>query len=248
MFDPVLATAPDREALVTRSGRWTYSALDRLADAAGAVLAGLGVGPGDRVAAALPNDVDVVAAFHGAMRIGAVWVGINRALAPPEKAYLLSDSGAIVLLCDPDTAAQLEPLAGQLTGLRRTLVVEPADPAGEWRGAPPAAGAPRPPPPRAPPRAAGRPPAPAHPPRRRAPPPAPRRPPPRPPATGESDISAVTRLHLGNHGEHHRTQSDLLVHKRSDALLDQFPEVARLYLAAAQPLKRPHHALLGAGQ
>ena len=36
---------------------------------------GSGVGPGDRVAASLPNEADVVIAFHGAMRLGAVWVG-----------------------------------------------------------------------------------------------------------------------------------------------------------------------------
>ena len=50
------------------------------------------MGTGDRVAASLPNDTDVVVAFHGAMRLGAVWVGVNRALAPPEKGFLFDDS------------------------------------------------------------------------------------------------------------------------------------------------------------
>ena len=62
--------------------------------------AALGVRAGDRVAGALPNDLDVILAFHGAMRLGAVWVGINRALAPPEKQFLLDDSGTSLLLCD----------------------------------------------------------------------------------------------------------------------------------------------------
>lgn len=35
--------------------------------------------PGDRVAACLPNDLDIVVAFHGAQRIGAIWTGINEA-------------------------------------------------------------------------------------------------------------------------------------------------------------------------
>ena len=34
----------------------------------------------------IPHDTDVVVAFHGAMRIGAVWVGVHRNLAAPEKA------------------------------------------------------------------------------------------------------------------------------------------------------------------
>jgi long-chain acyl-CoA synthetase len=44
----------------------------------------------------------VVLAFHGAMRIGAVWVGVNQALAPPEKQYILDDSGASVFLADAE--------------------------------------------------------------------------------------------------------------------------------------------------
>jgi len=105
VFDRALADRPAAEALVTRSGRWTYEQLDELADRAAHALAGLGVRPGDRVAASLPNDWEVVAAFHGAMRLGAVWVGVNRVLAPPERQYLLDDSGARVLLADTDVAA-----------------------------------------------------------------------------------------------------------------------------------------------
>jgi long-chain acyl-CoA synthetase len=98
VLDGVLADDPDREALVTRSGRVTYAELDRLADRAAGALRDLEVRTGDRVAASLPNDTDVVVAFHGAMRLGAVWVGVNRALAPPEKRYLLADCGARLLL------------------------------------------------------------------------------------------------------------------------------------------------------
>src|SRR5262245_27901490 len=100
VLDAVLATDPDREVLVTRSGRYSYAALDRLANRAAHALASLGVRSGDRVAGALPNDNDVVVAFHGAMRLGAIWVGVNRALAAPEKEYLLSDSGTTLLVCD----------------------------------------------------------------------------------------------------------------------------------------------------
>ncbi len=102
VLDDALAADPDRVALVTRSRRLTYADLDREADRAAHALRALGVGPGDRVAASLPNDAAVVVAFHGAMRLGAVWVGVNRALAAPEKRFLLEDSGAAVLLADDD--------------------------------------------------------------------------------------------------------------------------------------------------
>src|SRR5688572_32947024 len=85
VFDAVLSADPDRAALVTRTRRLSYAELDAEANRAAHALRELGVGAGDRVAASLPNDADVVAAFHGAMRLGAVWLGVNRALAPPEK-------------------------------------------------------------------------------------------------------------------------------------------------------------------
>ena len=125
VFAPVVASDPEREALVTRSGRWSYAELDRLAARAAHALHALGVRAGDRVAGALPNDLDVILAFHGAMRIGAIWVGVNRALAPPEKRYLLDDSGASLLVCDGATAEQVA--SGDAP---RVVVLE--DGRGEW--------------------------------------------------------------------------------------------------------------------
>jgi len=99
-FSAVLERDPAHEALVTRGGRWTYAQLDELCARAARVWLDLGVRAGDRVAVGLPNEVDIIAAFHGAMRVGAVWVGINQALAAPERAYLLDDSGASWFLAD----------------------------------------------------------------------------------------------------------------------------------------------------
>ncbi len=102
VLDRALADDPSLVALVTRSRRLTYAELDAEADQAAHALWMLGVRPGDRVAASLPNDAAVVVAFHGAMRLGAVWLGINRALAPPEMQFQLGDAEASVYLCDDD--------------------------------------------------------------------------------------------------------------------------------------------------
>jgi long-chain acyl-CoA synthetase len=122
-----LATDPGAPALVTRSARLTYEQLDGLADQAAGALHALGVSPGDRVAASLANDAPILIAFHGAMRLGAVWVGINQALAPPEKAYMLTDSKATLLLADDAVADGL----GGVPGAHPARVVRPA----EWAGA-----------------------------------------------------------------------------------------------------------------
>ena len=133
VLDRVLAEEPGREALVGRHGRFSYAELDVAANRAARALAELGVRPGDRVAACLQNDVDLVVAFLGCMRMGALWVGVNRVLAPPEKAYLLRDSGAAVLLATSEVAAELAEHRDGLPSLAHVVVVDPGGSADAWR-------------------------------------------------------------------------------------------------------------------
>ncbi len=107
VIDPVVAAEPEREALVGRSGRFTFAALDAAANRAANALAALGVARGARVAACLPNDVQLPILFLATQRLGALWVGVNRLLAPPEKAYLLRDSGAHVYVTLAASAREL---------------------------------------------------------------------------------------------------------------------------------------------
>jgi long-chain acyl-CoA synthetase len=128
-----LTQHPDREALVGRHGRFTWAELDAEANRAAHALASLGVGTGDRVAMSLPNDVDIVVGFLACMRLGAVWLGLSLVLAPPEKAYLLDDSGASVMLATPSVAAELGPPARVNAASARTVVVDPGGAGAEWR-------------------------------------------------------------------------------------------------------------------
>jgi acyl-CoA synthetase (AMP-forming)/AMP-acid ligase II len=114
---------PDHPALVTRSGTWTYAELDRLADRGRDALWALGVRPGDRVGVSLPNDVDVVVAFHGLLRLGGVWVGVNRNLAPPEQEWLLQDCSAALFLDESRLDEWTDALAGA-----SPVEVPPVDP------------------------------------------------------------------------------------------------------------------------
>ncbi|WP_124707892.1 class I adenylate-forming enzyme family protein [Gordonia insulae] len=85
MLDPTLSSRPDSPAVEAASGVWSYAELDQQARRAAGALWALGVRPGDRVAACLPNDLDIVAAFHGTQRIGAIWAGIGEALTEDEQ-------------------------------------------------------------------------------------------------------------------------------------------------------------------
>ena len=102
VLNRALVERPDADAVVARSGRLTYRDLDALADRHLRALIAAGVRPGDRFGVSLVNDLPLVVLFHAAMRLGVIWVGVNRALAPPEKAYLLADSGAAFFVGDEE--------------------------------------------------------------------------------------------------------------------------------------------------
>ncbi|MEY2570993.1 MAG: hypothetical protein QOE63_1343 [Acidimicrobiaceae bacterium] len=107
VLDPVLERDPEREALVGSDRRLSYAELDAAADRVAGALFELGVREDDVVAVSLPNETDVVVSFHAAMRLGAVWLGVNRNLAVPEKQFILADADAVVVIADGDVAAGL---------------------------------------------------------------------------------------------------------------------------------------------
>ena len=101
-----------RPALVGETGTVTYAEIDRRAGIAAAVLRGRGVEPGDRVGLLLPNGPAFVAAFSGALRLGAIVVPLNTLLAPPEVEARLEASTARVLVADEgELEGELEPVA-----------------------------------------------------------------------------------------------------------------------------------------
>ena len=107
VLDWGLERDPTHEALVSIDARLTYEALDFAVERAASALSTLGIGKDDVVAVSLPNESAVVVTFHALMRLGAVWVGVNQNLAPPEKAFILHDSEAQFLLTNPGFAASL---------------------------------------------------------------------------------------------------------------------------------------------
>jgi acyl-CoA synthetase (AMP-forming)/AMP-acid ligase II len=102
VLDTALAERPDAPAVEAASGIWSYAELDDQAARAAGALWSLGVRAGDRVAACLPNDLDIVAAFHGAQRIGAIWAGIGEALAAGEQEQIRDLCGPKVILAGPE--------------------------------------------------------------------------------------------------------------------------------------------------
>lgn len=135
ILEPWVRERPEALALVGRHGRYDYRALDRMVTRAAAALHRLGLRAPDRIAACLPNDVDIVIAFLASQRLGLLWVGINRPLAPAEKAYILRDSGAKLYLVAEELADEVADRRDEMPELEKVLRLDPDSQDCEWRRA-----------------------------------------------------------------------------------------------------------------
>ncbi|KAA9153483.1 acyl--CoA ligase [Amycolatopsis acidicola] len=98
VLDHVLRDEPGRTALVAPDRTLTYAELDAEIDRAVGALRELGLAAGDRIAVSLPNDSRIVVLFHAVLRLGGIWVGINRALTESERRAIVDDAGARLCL------------------------------------------------------------------------------------------------------------------------------------------------------
>ncbi|MEU9285874.1 AMP-binding protein [Streptomyces sp. NPDC048275] len=80
---------------------WTHGEVHDLAARAATVLAGYGVGPGDRVLLALPDGIAWVTAFLATARLGAVAVLVNPELPATEHAFMAEDAEAVLCVTGP---------------------------------------------------------------------------------------------------------------------------------------------------
>lgn len=99
-FGRRLAREPDAD-FVRCGGDWiTFAELDERTDRLASGLAGLGVGPGDKVATILPNRIETVELLLAVDKLGAVQVPLNYYLKGDFLEYQLADCNAEVLVVD----------------------------------------------------------------------------------------------------------------------------------------------------
>ena len=98
LLDQAAADYPDRPAIKMDDLVLSYAQLREAAGRMSALLASLGVEPGDRVGIMLPNVPAFPIAFYGALAADAVVVPMNPLLKGREVAYYLGDSGAKALI------------------------------------------------------------------------------------------------------------------------------------------------------
>ncbi len=134
----VAATDPDRTAVIYRSeagheGTISYGELDRQVARLRAVLSGLGVGAGDRVAAYLPNSPEAIVGLLATASLGAIWTSCSPDFGAPavidrfaqvSPKVLITVDGYVYNGKTFDRRAEVSAIASALPGLLAVLAVD----------------------------------------------------------------------------------------------------------------------------
>jgi benzoate-CoA ligase len=105
----VLEGRGDRVAVIDDDGRHSYRQVAERARRAAGALAGLGVGPEQRVAMCMVDSVDFVATFFGAIMLGAIPVPLNTLLTADDYGYMVRDMRAAAVIGSDALLGKLGP-------------------------------------------------------------------------------------------------------------------------------------------
>ncbi|TNM25750.1 non-ribosomal peptide synthetase, partial [Streptomyces sedi] len=107
LFAEQAARTPDAPAVEDGTTTVTYRRLDQLTHRVADRLTGLGIGPEDIVALAVPRSADAVALILGIQRAGAAYLPLNAAQPSRRTADILDDGTPRLLITTPATAGRL---------------------------------------------------------------------------------------------------------------------------------------------
>ncbi len=112
---------PDQPALVHGLEVISYREFRARALRIGGNLLALGLKPGDRVAFCLANSPRILETIYGCFAAGLIVVPVNARLHPREIAYIISNSGARVLIHGPEYNDGIVEHLGEFAGLERRI-------------------------------------------------------------------------------------------------------------------------------
>ncbi len=125
---------PDKVAVEQGDLALTYAELEARTQKAAGLLRRLGVAAGDKVFLLLPNDYRLPECLFGTLRTGAIAVPANIRLGAEALAYVAAHSEARVMIAHGDLREKAEAVRAQVPGIRHTLTMDGALPAGRLPG------------------------------------------------------------------------------------------------------------------
>lgn len=122
-----LAASPEATAVVFGDLRWTYAELSRRVDECARAMLACGVARGDRVATLSTPRPEYLVVYLAAVRIGAIWFGLNPVQQLEEYRYLLADARPKLLFAldrfrNRDNRAIIEALQAEFSDLKQVVV------------------------------------------------------------------------------------------------------------------------------
>jgi acyl-CoA synthetase (AMP-forming)/AMP-acid ligase II len=101
---------PGRPAIIQGSSSWSYEEVNRRSSSLARGLSGLGAAPGNRAIWVGPNHEKVLLFGHAARKAQLVSVPLSYRFTPEEMAYVINDSDAVLVFCDPSYRQTIESL------------------------------------------------------------------------------------------------------------------------------------------
>jgi fatty-acyl-CoA synthase len=120
-----LVISPDRDAIWFEGTTTSHAGFAERVRRTAAALAGLGVVAGDRVAWTGGNHPSALETLYACGQLGAIWVPVNARLAPPEAEYVLTHSGASVVVHGRELGQLADALWDRVDGVRHWVTAEP---------------------------------------------------------------------------------------------------------------------------
>jgi len=124
LWERVVDTVPDHEALVCGDRRLTFAEEDERATRLAHAFAARGVGPGDHVACYLYNSIEYLEVMLAAFKLRAVPINVNYRYVEDELSYLLDDADVKAVVFHREFAPKLAAIRGSLPDLHTYLAVD----------------------------------------------------------------------------------------------------------------------------
>jgi acyl-CoA synthetase (AMP-forming)/AMP-acid ligase II len=124
LWEKVVDTVGDREAMVCGARHLTFDEVDQRANRLAHALADRGVGRGDHVALYLYNGTEYLEGMLAAFKLRAVPINVNYRYVEDELRYLLDNSDAVAIVFHREFVGKLAAVRSDLPKLRSYLCVD----------------------------------------------------------------------------------------------------------------------------